>query len=452
MLISIAIKNFKSFDQCSIFSMIASKKLRSDKEKINDINDVSLLKSAVIYGANASGKSNLIEAFRFVKECVVSANGIPLKSSQFYCKNDHDNENRITTFEIRMCIDKRCYAYGFDVLLKDRTIKSEWVLEFNKANKPTVLFKREQGVFQLNDTLNLDDTEKMKFKVYADDLSEHNSILFLSEINRNKKLLKHSDLSFFNDIYRWFSEDVKIFSADAAITSFEYYYDEKSLETVKHMIQSFDTGISDIKIKEITLEELRSKLSREVFQDVINKVKERTETVSNNLDEFHLSMRSRNEFFNIQMNAEDVEPKVTTLMFKHGDSLCDFDFKEESDGTKRLFDLIDILLTRHSNSVYIIDELEKSLHPAMTKHFIKLLNEQHKRNNNQLIFTTHEATIMSQNLFRRDQIWFTARDNKNNTRLYPLDRFNERYDKKIDKAYLEGRYGAVPVFGDSLVI
>lgn len=157
-------------------------------------------------------------------------------------------------------------------------------------------------------------------------------------------------------------------------------------------------------------------------------------------------MRSKDKFFNIALDEDKDEPIITTLSFKHGNSLYEFDFDEESDGTRRIFDLLDILLTKYKNSVYIIDEMERSLHPSLTRHFVELLNDYHKKNNIRLIFTTHESTIMDQELFRRDQIWFVSRNQNNNSNLYPLDRFNERYDKKISKAYLEGRYGAVPVF------
>ena len=97
MLISIAIENFKSFDNLTNFNMIASNKLRNSKNKVFHTNDVSILKSAVVYGANASGKSNLIEAFRFVQQCILSKK-IPLKARQLYCKNRKDNENKISTF------------------------------------------------------------------------------------------------------------------------------------------------------------------------------------------------------------------------------------------------------------------------------------------------------------------------------------------------------------------
>lgn len=444
MLISIAVENFKSFDNLTNFNMIASNKLRNSKGKVFHTNNVSILKSAVIYGANASGKSNLIEVFRFVQQCILSKK-IPLKARQLYCKNRKDNENKISTFEIRMCINETCYAYGFDILLKEQTIEREWILELTKSNECKILFNRENDKFELSKDLKANSDDLDKFKIYSEDLSENNSVLFLSEMNRNKKISDDSKLFFFKEIYNWFSEDLNIFSPDTPVTDFEYYYDSSSLKIVKHIIKSFDTGITDIKIRELTVEELQNKLNKEIFNEVITKVKEKTS--NNNINGFQLSMRSKDEFFNIAMDKEDDEPIITTLSFKHGKSLCEFDFDEESDGTRRIFDLLDILLTENKNSVYIIDEMERSLHPSLTKHFIELLNEYHNKNNIQLIFTTHESTIMTQELFRRDQIWFVSRDESNNSNLYPLDIFNERYDKKISKAYLEGRYGAIPIFG-----
>ena len=127
-------------------------------------------------------------------------------------------------------------------------------------------------------------------------------------------------------------------------------------------------------------------------------------------------------------------------------SAFDFSFSEESDGTKRLFDLIDMLLIDRPDTVFVVDELERSLHPKLTERFLKLFMEAHDGIRMQLVFTTHEDTIMDQSLFRRDEIWFVERDADNASRIYSLDRFKERYDKKLSKAYLEGRYGAIPVF------
>ena len=105
-----------------------------------------------------------------------------------------------------------------------------------------------------------------------------------------------------------------------------------------------------------------------------------------------------------------------------------------------------MLLTDTDDAVFIVDELERSLHPKLTQHFLKLFNELHAKTRNQLIFTTHEASIMDRDFFRRDEIWFVERSSDNNSTLYSLDRFKERYDKVLSKAYLDGRYGAIPVF------
>lgn len=110
--------------------------------------------------------------------------------------------------------------------------------------------------------------------------------------------------------------------------------------------------------------------------------------------------------------------------------MLDFEFCEESDGTKRVFDFLDILLNKNQNSVYVIDEMERSLHPNLFNRLIELLNEYQKQSNIQVIFTTHESSIMKQDLFRRDQIWFIERNKDNDSRIYSLDTFNERFDKK----------------------
>lgn len=158
-----------------------------------------------------------------------------------------------------------------------------------------------------------------------------------------------------------------------------------------------------------------------------------------------MMLRGRDSFYCISGDIDN-EPEITTIRTEHNKSFYDFDFNEESDGTRRLFDLLDILLNSNSNRIYIVDELERNLHPKLTYKFIELFINIFKSKNVQLIFTSHEATIMDQELLRRDEIWFVERSNKNNTKIYSLDRFKERYDKKISKAYLEGRYGAIPVF------
>ena len=105
-----------------------------------------------------------------------------------------------------------------------------------------------------------------------------------------------------------------------------------------------------------------------------------------------------------------------------------------------------MLLNKRNDVLYVVDELERSLHPKLTEHFLKLFMELHEEQKMQLLFTTHESSIMDQSVFRRDEIWFVERNTENASNIYSLDRFKERYDKVLSKAYLEGRYGAIPVF------
>jgi AAA15 family ATPase/GTPase len=209
------------------------------------------------------------------------------------------------------------------------------------------------------------------------------------------------------------------------------------------LIQTFDTGVSEIKTKEITVEEMSKMIPVEVLSGIFANLKKQMQMT--NLPQIQMTWRIDDGFFNIRIK-ENSEPEITTLVLKHGKSIFDFNFSEESDGTKRLFDLIDMLMTKRQDTVFVVDELERSLHPKLTEHFLKLFMEVHDVVRMQLIFTTHEDTIMDQELFRRDEIWFVERDADNASKIYSLDRFKERYDKKLSKAYLDGRYGAIPVF------
>lgn len=158
-----------------------------------------------------------------------------------------------------------------------------------------------------------------------------------------------------------------------------------------------------------------------------------------------MSMRINDNFFNI-IAKDNEEPEISTICLKHGRSFYDFDFEDESDGTRRIFGLIDMILSNRDDILYVVDELERSLHPKLTAHFLKLFMEKHSDRKVQLLFSTHEDTIMDIDLFRRDEIWFVERNGFNSSELYSLDNFKERYDKKLSKAYLDGRYGAIPIF------
>lgn len=443
MLIKISVENFKSFDKREELSMISSSKVQVNKNHRVKIKQTNLLKNAVVYGANASGKSNLVAAFAFIKEVLME--GLPMGSVNDFCRNAEENKTRKSVFELQFTVGDTFYAYGFSAILSRRQITEEWLYELMQGGGARQLFIREGNKApSLGDGVNLTSSaEKNRFEVYADDFAGHDTQLFLAEMNRGKKYDANSRLIFFPMVFKWIMNNIIVINPNMGISNTGAYYNEESLENISRLIQTFDTGITDIKTREISIEEMGTMIPGEVVQNIFAQLKAQMQMT--NLPNIQMTWRLKDGFFNIRIKKNE-EPEITTLVLRHGRSAFDFNFSEESDGTKRLFDLIDMLLTDRPDTVFVVDELERSLHPKLTEHFLKLFMEAHDSVRMQLVFTTHEDTIMNQNLFRRDEIWFVERDADNDSKIYSLDRFKERYDKKLSKAYLEGRYGAIPVF------
>jgi len=440
MLVNITVENFKSFDKKEELSMISSSKIQENKSHRIKIKQTNLLKNAVIYGANASGKSNLVKSLEFIKTVIME--GLPLESVNDYCRNKDSNKDRESVFELQFTVGDKFYAYGFAAVLSKRKIIEEWLYELMQDGNANNLFSRDGGNMpKIGEGIRLSSAEKNRFNVYAEDFTGNETGLFLTEMNRGKRYEDNSKFIFFKKVFDWLINNIIIINPDRGISSDEVYYTKESLDTVSKLIETFDTGVNEINIKEITQEELSKMIPKDVLSNIFESVKLKMQL--ENLKKIQMTWRIAEGFFNIRIR-ENSEPEITTIILKHGKSI--FEFSEESDGTKRLFDLIYMLMIKQDDIVFIVDELERSLHPKLTEHFIEMFMESHKEERTQLIFTTHENTIMDKKIFRRDEIWFIERDNNNVSVIYSLDKFKERYDKKLSKAYLDGRYGAIPVF------
>lgn len=446
MLIRFSVENFLSFDEKQILNMIPAKRIsREKKEHLVALDKMSLLRTATVYGANASGKTNLIEAIRFAKYIIMKK--IPNDSKKMYCRVREENIDKVSKFEFEFFKNNKYYAYGFTLNLQEQTVSTEWLYELLPGDSSQImLFERETkpNTLILGESIELSETDKMRFNTYKLDFEGNNTSLFITEMNRNKKFDKDSSLLFFKDVYNWFENDLVTIMPEQPITDFEYFYGDSENSTINEIIEAFDTGISKVKIKKVSIPDFKKLIPSEIAEDMIKNFNDRLEQAEKDT-KVRLSMRLVDAFYNIE-GKKGEEPNITTIIMEHNNSFSDFEFSEESDGTRRLFDLLDILINGEKNKVYVIDEMERSLHPKLTYRFMELFIELLKDNNVQLIFTTHESTIMDQDLLRRDEIWFVERNRENVSLLYSLDRFKERYDKKISKAYLEGRYGAIPVF------
>ena len=442
MLIRLSVENFKSFDQKEELSMVSSSKIQKNKDHRVKIKQTNLLKNAVIYGANASGKSNLVSVFAFIKTTLME--GLPVDSVNYFCRNREENRERESVFELQFTVGDMFFAYGFSAVLSKRRITEEWLYELMQDGNAHNLFLRTgSDAPKLGDGVKPTTAERNRFDVYSEDFAGHDAQLFLSEMNRTKKIAGDSKLKFFSLVFNWMLNNIIVINPSIGISNTDAYYSEESLENISRLIQTFDTGVSDIRTKEITVDEMGKMVPAEVLSGIFASLKRQMQMT--NLPQIQMTWRLEGGFFNIRLK-ENSEPEITTLILKHGKSVFDFSFSEESDGTKRLFDLVDMLMTDRPDTLFVVDELERSLHPKLTQHFLKLFMEAHADARMQIMFTTHEDTIMDQELFRRDEIWFIERNADNASQIYSLDRFKERYDKKLSKAYLEGRYGAIPVF------
>ena len=422
--------------------MISSSKMQGNKNHRIKIKQTQLLKNAVVYGANASGKSNLVHAFGFIKQVLME--GLPVGSINDFCRNKQSNRERESVFELQFTVGDSFYAYGFSAILSQRKITEEWLFQLLQDGGAHQLFIRTgSNAPILGEDVKLSASERSRFEVYSSDFTGHDTQLFLSEMNRGKKYDKSSKLYFFSETFNWMINNIIVLNPNMGISNTEAYYNDESLLNISKLIQTFDTGITDIKTRQITIDEMSKMIPAEIVQSIFKQLKSQMQLT--NVSSIQMTWRVEGGFFNVRIR-ENSEPEITTLVLKHGKSLFDFSFSEESDGTRRLFDLIDMLLTDRPDTIFVVDELERSLHPKLTEHFLKLFMQAHNDVRMQLVFTTHEDTIMDQSLFRRDEIWFVERDTENASKIYSLDRFKERYDKKLSKAYLDGRYGAIPVF------
>lgn len=458
MLIRFNVKNYKSFSENSEgyseeFSMIAGK-VRNKKEHIYDDGKVKLLKFAAVYGANAAGKSNLVKALRFM-QCVV-VKGLPEGHIESYCKSDMSNKKKPSYFEIELKLEDKYFAYGFEVVLSESRFISEWLYEIHDDNTQEILFERdiEDGTYEFGGVLeNKELLEKLN--IYAGDISDDNSVLFLSVMNQNKRKLyeENPDGVVIKKVFDWMMRSLDINYPNQPISDYSYLAtaETNKVKEVCELINTFGTGITDIKMEEVAIEKVLSEIPRpireKISKDIEKKMAETNaeETNADSLEpKIHLVMRSNKNFFIVKSAQDDI--KCETIKFSHGNSVdVLFDLAEESDGTVRVLDLLEILLAGEGKT-YVIDELDRCLHPCLTYKFIESFFEFSRKKNIQLIVTTHESRLMDFDLLRRDEIWFVDKDVNGKSSIYSLEEYNTRFDQKVDKAYLEGRYGGVPVF------
>jgi AAA15 family ATPase/GTPase len=446
MLIRFNIENFSSFNERQTISFLPGKGTLKPEHKTKPVKSISLLKTAVVFGANASGKSNLVRAVEFGRRLVLvgtrPGNKIPYRKFRL----DVESEHKDSRIEYEIQHRGKNYAYGF--VFNSSEIVEEWLYEVKKSGdvKLFVRDKKQKEPFDLDYFIQKNHTaeEKQFLKFIAKGTPDNQ--LFLTEI-RNRKVKENvSEISDLLNVNDWFLNSLKVIFPDDKYKEglkFELENDQNLLTTFQEFLDYFDTGISGVCLEKIDRDglEFPKVMVDDIIEDLQNKESESVVSV--------ISHQNNTYFF----CKKDEEVTIQKFMTKHkvkGRTLEEFfDAGDESDGTNRIMDFIPLIMDLlKGDNVFLVDEMERSLHPNLMYDLIDLFIEKAKEVNSQLIIATHESSLLTQKLLRKDEIWFVVKDKDGASKLHSLEEYDIRFDKEIRKDYLLGRYKGVPRIGN----
>ena len=446
MLVEFSVANFKSIKDRQTLSLVASG--RQEEADVQPFSvpgstksGLKLLPSAVLYGPNAAGKSNFLLALRTMRNFVMNAATqrsaeSPLPAQPF--KLDSSTRNAPTEFEIIFFIHRTRYEYAFSTT-EERIVKEE--LSAYPQNRAQRWFTRQWDAQKQDYDWHLGSSLEGAKNLWKK--STRDDSLFLSTADQlNSHQLK--------PVYEWFKNAVRVigteewelnpmFSATLCET------DRK--EAILKFLKTADLGIDDIQVTKVPFDKLfQFEATKETTKEFKNKAIKQAAEVADQ------AVKQANEAIGRVVNLLPKEIKsnffeIRTLHQDNRGKLVAFNLEDESNGTQKLFSFagswIDIL---DQGRILFIDELHGSLHPKLVEFLTRQFNNRRTNPNNaQLIFTTHETAILSQQFMRRDQVWFCEKDSNKATHIYPLTEFRPRKGREnLEFAYLSGRYGAVP--------
>ncbi|MCX6646300.1 MAG: ATP-binding protein [bacterium] len=419
MIVEFSVKNFKSISEEQTLSFVATGRDREHPENLIELDvpgmsGVKLLKSAIIYGANASGKTNVLQALGFMIRTILVSFYRPGPGSQIpvtpFVLDEH-SPNEPSRFELDFIAGGIRYKYGF--ILDKEKVHEEW-LDHYPQGKPARVFKRESSI-----TPDEKPPSNLKLKPAIFEKTRLNA-LYLSTAAQFRE---------HESIYLWFQNFLSHMEPGwpvwATFKPSELTQEIKSQYEL--LIREADFGITGFQVRPVQREEGYDTWEWEVGRE----------------DAPERGPRDR-KFFRIEF----LHPKLGS---EEGVFLS---MDNESAGTQRFFTLIGPWLSSlSSGGLLFVDEIESSLHPILERSLIGMFhNPRANTKSAQLLMTTHDTTLLDLSLFRRDQIWFTEKNESGATELYSLSDYTPtpRKEEAIQKGYLAGRYGAIPILGASL--
>lgn len=446
MLVGFSVSNFKSFNKPQSISFMASKITRHKMHVLN-IENRRILKSGLIFGANAGGKSNLIKAIAFSRQIVLNGIGnVNLSKRHFRVAKDKYTEPGV--FEYRIMVDNQEFSYGVAVSYADHEIVGEWLNKIKSNGEEECLFNRgidKNGLsYAETDVFFETDEDRSKMHFYLEGFGENISDAYRKKTILNDIALRTTDekgiFAKIRKVYEWFENMIILFPNSKYKNLNDAAAEEEKRTLFSHLMSYFDTGIESVEAQkeEMDLDKFFDDFGMENAEkikiNISNKAKDHPVMIKINEQAFVLR---KDETGNIVYNK---------IMLNHGNPDDLFDYIDESDGTKRLFDLLPLFNLKQRNRVILIDEIDRSLHTNLTKRFLELFYEYTENYNCQIIATTHDTNLLDLELLRQDEIWFVERQDNHSSKIFSLNKFKQRYDKRIDRDYLLGRYGAIPIF------
>lgn len=414
MLIEFRVRNYRSIRDEIVVSFAASndKKLADTHLAMTGIKNLAhVVRSAVVYGPNASGKSTLLQALAFMR-AVVAESATIIQPGQSYnvqpFRLDADCVVQPTEFEISFILNGMRHQYGFS--LTPERIIDEWLLVYRTA-KPQQWFSRRFDEKSQSSTYEFSTHLTGPRKLWEE--STRPNALFLSTAAQlNSELL--------GPVFRWLVEQSIYFGAGLTPPpdrTTELLQTDIGKRAVRDFLASADISISDV-----------LSVPRQGFQQKIMFGPEGT-----------------------KVTREEQEVLMPQFVHKTERGSANFELHEESQGTQRLYALVaPILDVLKHGRLLIVDELDSSLHPLLVRWLVRMFHQPELNPlGAQLLFTTHDTSLLDRTLFRRDQIWFTEKDRDQATQVYPLTDFSPRETEAWERGYLIGRYGAVPFLNES---
>ena len=434
MLIRFYVANFLSFADKTEFSMISAKGAHADDHVVRS-NGFGVLRGAVLYGANASGKSNLVNAIDLARHMVTDSAKTSSKLIDKRFRPASSDDDTPTHFEFEFSVAETVYAYGFT--FSPTAVHEEWLYVLRGSGE-IVVFERDDTGFHLNESLFRGRDSVKRLEYMFDDLLP--TQLYLTEANtRNIKNISGAEPLI--ESFRWFMDSLVIIYPESRFRAWDSIeQDTAFVDAMNRKLREFDTGIDRVSFEERAESDIpETELPRDFLTDIESKAGQTSVFVFGH------------DYNTYLIDWPDGKRRIRELCTIHetqsGPEM--FRMADESDGTKRLTDFIPLYIRgTAAERTFIIDEIDRSLHTNLSTVLVSTLLRSFAGSRSQLICTTHDTRLMDLELFRRDEIWFVEKDSSGRSRLHSLNDYRPRRDKDVQKEYLNGRYGGVPVLAE----